>query len=75
MIVSMGGVEEGIKTTMEVDSIITKVVIENTQVTLDTIEVAFETMHPSTLSTILETEEGIENLQLGDGTRITPMVQ
>jgi hypothetical protein len=30
-------------------------------------------MHPSTLSTIIEIEEGIENLQLGDGIGITPM--
>jgi hypothetical protein len=32
-------------------------------------------MHPSTLSTIVKIEEGIENLQPGDGTRIAPMVK
>jgi hypothetical protein len=31
-------------------------------------------MHPSTLFTIVEIEEGTENLQLGDGTRVAPMV-
>jgi hypothetical protein len=32
-------------------------------------------MHPSTLSTIVETKEGIENLQLGDAIRVALMVE
>lgn len=39
----MGGVEEGTK---------------STQVAPDTIEATIKTMHPSTLSTIVKTEEG-----------------
>ncbi len=52
----MGGVDEGTKTTMEVVSIVIDVVAKSTQVALDTIEVAIKTMHPSTLSTIVETK-------------------
>ncbi len=43
-----GGVEEGTGTTMEVDSITTKVVIKSTQVELDTIGATTKTVHPST---------------------------
>jgi hypothetical protein len=32
-------------------------------------------MHPSTLPTIVETKEGIENLQPRDGTEVVPMVE
>jgi phenylpyruvate tautomerase PptA (4-oxalocrotonate tautomerase family) len=52
----MGGVEEGIETTMEVDSNVTKVSIESTQVAPNTTQVVIETMHPYTLSTIVETK-------------------
>jgi hypothetical protein len=60
-IVNMGGVEEGIETTMEVDSNVTKVSIESTQVAPNTTQVVIETMHPYTLSTIVETKEGTKN--------------
>ncbi len=73
--VSMGGVEEGTRTIMEVDSIATKVVIESTQVALDTIEITTETMHPSILSTIVETKEGTKNLRPRDDTKVAPMVE
>jgi hypothetical protein len=71
----MGGAEEGIVTTMEVDSIIAKVTTKSTQVAPNTTKAATKTMHPSTLSTIIETKEGTKNLQLWDGTRVTPMVE
>ncbi len=58
----MGGLEEGTWTTMEVDSIVTKMAIESIQVVVNTTEVVIETMHPSTLSTIVEIEDGIKNL-------------
>jgi hypothetical protein len=32
-------------------------------------------MHPSTLSTITKIEEGTENLQLEDGTKVAPMIE
>ncbi len=73
-IVNMGGVEEKIETTMEVDSITTDVATESNQVALDTIEATTKTMHPSTLSTIIESEEGTKNLQLGDGIRVILVV-
>jgi hypothetical protein len=60
---------------MEVDSIATKVVIESTQVALDTIEITTETMHPSILSTIVETKEGTKNLRPRDDTKVAPMVE
>jgi hypothetical protein len=47
---------------MEVDSIVTKMAIESIQVVVNTTEVVIETMHPSTLSTIVEIEDGIKNL-------------
>ncbi len=50
---------------MEVDSIVIEVATESTQVTLDIIEATTKTMHLSTLSTIVESEEGIENFQHG----------
>jgi hypothetical protein len=56
--VCMGGAKEGTKTTMEVNSIVAKVAIENTQVAPDTIKVATKTMHRSTLSTIKKIEKG-----------------
>jgi hypothetical protein len=67
----MGGAEEGIKTTMEVDFIVAEVATKNTQVVPDTIKAAIETMHPSALCTIVEIKEGIKNLQSRDGTRVT----
>jgi hypothetical protein len=72
---SMGGVEEGTITTMEVDSIVAEVATESTQIAPDTIEAIIEIVHPSTLSTIIEIEEGIENPQMGDGTGVVPMVE
>jgi hypothetical protein len=74
-IVNMGGAKKRTITTMEVDSIATKVVTESTQVALDTIEATTKTMHPLTLSTIVEIREGIEKLQSGDGTTVVPMVE
>jgi hypothetical protein len=71
----MGGAEEGILTTMEVHSIIAKVTTKSTQVAPNTTKATTKTMHPSTLSTIIETKEGTKNLQLWDGTGITPMVE
>jgi hypothetical protein len=47
-IVSMGGVEEGTRTTMEVDSIVVEVAIKSTQVALDTTKAIIKTVHPST---------------------------
>jgi len=40
----MGGLKEGARTTMEVDSGIVKVATKNIQVALETIEVTIETM-------------------------------
>jgi hypothetical protein len=47
-IISLGGAEEGIGTTMEVDSIVVEVVIKSTQVAPDTTKVVIKTVHPST---------------------------
>jgi hypothetical protein len=60
---------------MEVDSIATQMATKSTHVAHDTNEATTETMHPSTLFTIVKTEEGIENFQPGDGTRVAPMVE
>lgn len=77
--VCMGGVEEGTKPTMKVDSIIAKVATKSIQVVPNTIEAATKTMHPSTLSIIRETKKGSKkgskNLQLGDGIKVAPMVE
>jgi len=52
----MGGANEGIGTTMEVEySITTKVATKSTQVAPNIIEATKETMHPSKLFTIVET--------------------
>jgi hypothetical protein len=75
MIVSMGGVEEGTVITKEVDSIVAKKATKSIQVAPNTTKVVTKTMHPSTLSTIVEIKEGIKNLQLGDGIGVTPMVE
>jgi hypothetical protein len=71
----MGGAEEGTGTAMEVDSITTELVTKSTQVAPNTIEAIIETMHPSTLSTIVESEKGTKNFQPGDGIGVTPMVK
>ncbi|CAM6011937.1 unnamed protein product [Sphagnum balticum] len=71
----MGRVEEGTGTTMEVDFIVVEVAIESIQVAIDTTKVATKTMHPSTLSTVVETDEGTENLQPRDGIGVAPMVE
>jgi hypothetical protein len=71
----MGGAKEGTKTTMEVDSIATQMATKSTQVACDTIEATTETMHPSTLFTIVETKDDTKNLQPRDGTRVIPMVE
>jgi hypothetical protein len=73
--VNMGGVEEGTGIIMEVDSIIAEVATKNIQVAPDTNETTIETVHPSTLSTITKTEKGTKNLQLGDGTKVVPMIK
>jgi hypothetical protein len=70
----MGGAKEGIETTMEVDSIVVEVATRSTQVAHDTTKVTIKTMHPSTLLTIIETEEGTKNFQSRNGTLIAPMV-
>ncbi len=72
--ISMGGAKEGTKTMMEVESIVAKVATKSTQVAHDTTKAAIKTMHPSALSTIIETEEGIENLQSRNGIGIAFMV-
>jgi hypothetical protein len=41
----------------------------------DTIKVATKTMHPSTMSTIAKIKKGIENLQLGDGTKVVLVIE
>jgi hypothetical protein len=71
----MGGAKEGTETMIEVDSIVAEVATKSIQVAHDTTKAAIKTVHPSTLSTIIETEEGTKNLQSGNGTRIAPMVE
>jgi hypothetical protein len=71
----MGRVEEGTRTTMEVNFLILEVAIESIQVFLDTTEATIKTMHPSTLSTIVEIDEGTENLQPRDDIGVAPMVK
>ncbi len=71
----MGGAQEGTKTTMEVDSIVAKVAIESIQVAPDTTEATTKIMHPFTLSTITEIEEGTKDLQPRDGIGDTMMVK
>ncbi len=61
------GVEERTVTTMEVDSIIAKVATKNILGAPNTTKATTKTMHPSTMSTIIEIKEGTKNLQLGDG--------
>jgi hypothetical protein len=73
--ISLGGVEDGIRTTMEVDSSVAEVATKSTQVALDITKASTKTMHTSTLPTIVETKEGIKNLQRRDDTRIVPMVE
>jgi hypothetical protein len=70
----MGGADKGTGTTMEVDSIVVKVATKSIQVAHDTTEVAIKIVHPSALSTIIETNKGTKNLQSRNGTRIAPMV-
>jgi hypothetical protein len=48
---------------------------KTTQVAHDTIEATIKIVHPSALSTIIETEEGTENLYLRNGIGIAPMVK
>jgi hypothetical protein len=60
---------------MEVDSIVVEVATKSTQVAPDIIEVVIESVHPLTLSTILESEEGIKDFQQGDEIGIVPMVK
>jgi hypothetical protein len=50
---------------MEVDSIATQMATKSTQVARDTTEATTETMHPSTLFTIVEIEEGIKTFNHG----------
>jgi hypothetical protein len=71
----MGGAEEGTETTMEVDSITVEVATKSIQVAPNTTKVATETEHPSTLSTIIEIEEGTKNFQPRDGTKVNLMVE
>ncbi len=60
--INMGGAEEGTETTIEVDFIAVEMVTESIQVTPNTTKATTETLHPSTLSTIVETKEGTKNL-------------
>jgi hypothetical protein len=60
---------------MEVDSIIAKVEIKSIEVAPSTNEAATKIVHLPTLSTIAEIEEGIENLQPGDGIGVVLMVE
>ncbi len=60
---------------MEVDSIVAEVATKSIQVAHDTTKVAIKIVYPLALFTIIEIEEGIENLQSGNGTRIVPMVE
>ncbi len=71
----MGGVEEGTRTTIEVDFIAIEVAIESIHVAIDTTKVATKIVHPSTLSTVVETDEGTKNLQPKDGIGVAPMVK
>ncbi len=73
--ISMRGVKEGIETIMEVDSIVAKMATKSIQVAPNTTKATTKTVHPSTLSTVVEIEEGTKNLQSGDGTRVIPMVK
>ncbi len=73
--INMGRIKEGIETIMEVDSIATKMATKSTQVAPNTTKAVIKIVHPSTLSTIIEIKEGTKNLQLGDGTRVVPMVE
>jgi hypothetical protein len=52
----MGGAKEGTKTMMEVESIFAEMATKSTQVAHDITKAAIKTMHPSALSTIIETE-------------------
>ncbi len=52
--ISMGGVKEGIEPIMEVDSIVAKMATKSIQVAPNTIKGTTKTVHPSTLSTIVE---------------------
>ncbi len=60
---------------MEVDSSAAEMATKSTQVALATTKPSTKTMHPSTLPTIVETEEGIKNLQPRDGTEVVLMVE
>ncbi len=60
---------------MEMDSIIAKVTTKSTQAAPNTTQATTKTMHPSTLSTIIETKEGTKNLQSWDGIGVTLMVK
>jgi hypothetical protein len=71
----MGGANEGIGTTMEVDSITKKMATKSIQVAPDTIEATKEIVYPSKLSTIVEIKEVTKNLQQGDEFGIVPMVE
>jgi hypothetical protein len=71
----MGGAKEGTRNIMEVDSIAIEVATKSIWVMPDATKAATVTIHPSTLSTIVETKEGNENLQPEDSTRIAPMVE
>jgi hypothetical protein len=71
----MGGTEERTRTTIEVDFISIKMVNENTQITPNIIEATIETLHPSTVFTIIKTKEATKNLQPKDGTQVIPMVK
>jgi hypothetical protein len=73
-IVNMGGAKEGIKTTMEVDSIVVEVATKSIHVAPNTMEATTEIAHPSTLSTNIETK-AIKNLQHGYEAGIALMVK
>jgi len=73
-IINMGGAKEGIKTTMEVDSIVVEVATKSIHVAPNTIEATTEIVHPSTLSTNIETK-AIKNLQHGYEAGIALMVK
>ncbi len=60
---------------MEVDSSATEMATKSTQVALATTKASTKTMHPSTLPTIVEIEEGIKNLQPRDGTEVVSLVK
>jgi hypothetical protein len=73
--INIRGVEEGTRTIMEANSIVVEMAIESTYVAPNTTEATTKTMHPSTLSTIIEIERGIENPQMRDGIRVTLMFE